>query len=129
MEEKHVFKEGDTIEMLFHCTGDSKRSSKGEICTLINDRGVLRSKVGGCSCQNYWKLIKNKNTIMQNLKEKFEQIFLKEPEKSFRKAGITDGNGTLTTDGTGIFLSWLLKAQGDAFKKEVVDELLKEEKE
>ena len=61
-----------------------------------------------------------------NLKEKFVQVFLKEPEKSFRKAEITNGDGILTTDGQSVFLGWLLKKHGDEFKTEVVDELLKE---
>ena len=67
----------------------------------------------------------NKN---MNIKEKFNQLFLKEPEKSFRKVGITDESDILTEDGQNIFLSWLLKQKGEQFKKEIVDKLLEEDK-
>ncbi len=71
------------------------------------------------------ELITN-NKINMDMKEKFALAFKKEPEKSFRKAGITNGDDFLTTDGQSIFLSWLLKKNGEDFKKEVVDDLLKE---
>lgn len=71
------------------------------------------------------KIINNK--IELNMKEKFITMFLSEPEKSFRKAGITNGDGMLTNDGKTIFLAWLLKKEGNTFKTEVVDELIKEE--
>lgn len=69
------------------------------------------------------KLITNN----MNIKEKFVLAFQKEPEKSFRKAEITNGDGFLTSDGQQVFLGYLLKKFGDDFKKEVVDDLLKEE--
>lgn len=61
-----------------------------------------------------------------SIKESFALAFKNEPEKSFRKAGITNGDDFLTEDGQTIFLSWLLKQNGEAFKKEVVDALLVE---
>lgn len=66
------------------------------------------------------------NNNMTTLKEKFTLAFKAEPEKSFRKAGITNGDDFLTADGQNIFLSWLLKKHGDDFKKEVVDGLLED---
>lgn len=63
-----------------------------------------------------------------NIKEKFALAFKSEPEKTFRKAGVTNGDDYLTDDGQKIFLSWLLKKYGVEFKKEVVDELVKEDK-
>lgn len=71
------------------------------------------------------KLITNEKSM--NLKEKFITAFLSEPEKSFRKAGITNGDGILTDEGQEVFLTWLLKQQGGTFKTEVVDPLLAEE--
>lgn len=62
-----------------------------------------------------------------NLKEKFITAFLSEPEKSFRKAGITNGDGILTDEGQEVFLTYLLKKEGATFKTEVVDVLLAEE--
>ena len=80
------------------------------------------------------KLISSSETInlkdkIMNLKEKFITAITPEPEKSFRKSGITDGDNLLTEDGEKVFLSWLLKKNAVDFKKEVVDDLLKEIKE
>lgn len=61
---------------------------------------------------------------LMDLKSKFTGLFLQEPEKTFRKAGITTEGGELTEDGQEIFLQWLLKLNGDAFKTEVVDPIL-----
>lgn len=77
---------------------------------------------------DYYKVkIIDKN--MGNIKEKFTLAFKKEPEKSFRKAGITNGDDFLTSDGQEIFLGWLLKEHGEKFKKDVVDDLLKTDNE
>lgn len=78
-------------------------------------------------CDYQWTLVKtnNNNTIM-DLKNKFVSIFLTEPEKSFRKSGVTNGDGILTPEGQEVFLTWLLKKHGTEFKTEVVDEILKE---
>ncbi len=73
--------------------------------------------------------IKKINSNSMTIKEKFLLAFKTEPEKSFRKAGITNGDDLLTEEGQVIFLSWLLKKSGEEFKKEVVDGLLAEEKE
>ena len=62
-----------------------------------------------------------------NIKEKFVLAITPEPQKSFRKAGITNGDDLLTEDGMNIFLSWLLKKNQDDFKEKVVDGLLKDE--
>ena len=72
--------------------------------------------------------IKNNNNKknMSTIKNKFTLMFKSEPEKTFRKAGITNGDDFLTEDGQNIFLSWLLKKYGADFKTEVVDELVKE---
>ncbi len=59
-----------------------------------------------------------------NIKDSFTLAFKAEPEKSFRKAGITNGDDFLTTDGQVVFLSWLLKKHGEEFKKDVVDGIL-----
>lgn len=69
------------------------------------------------------------NFKQMGIKEKFLMSFKKEPEKSFSKAGITDSDDLLTDTGKEIFLAWLLKNNGEKFKTEVVDELLKEDKE
>ena len=74
----------------------------------------------------YFALLETKSNIIMNLKEKFVLALTAEPEKSFRKAGITNGDGILTDDGAKIFLTWLLGKNSKEFKTEVVDALLKE---
>ena len=68
-------------------------------------------------------------TIMAGIREKFALMLAGEPEKTFRKLGITNGDNLLTEDGATVFLSWLLKANGDAFKKEVCDPMVEADKE
>jgi len=93
-----------------------------------SDRGWMIRIDGENSHSSYLEswltLINNKKTM--NIKEKFTLAFKSEPEKSFRKLEITNGDDFLTEDGQKIFLSWLLKKHGPDFKKEVVDDLLKE---
>lgn len=96
------------------------------------DRADLKKVAGDSNIgELFWdcgitdtKLIKSVNKM--NIKDSFALAFKAEPEKSFRKAGITNGDDFLTTDGQHIFLSWLLKKHGEEFKKDVVDELLSE---
>ena len=71
--------------------------------------------------------IKNNNLTNMNMQEKFVLAFKSEPEKTFRKTGITNGDDILTDDGMKIFLSWLLKKNQVEFKKEVADNLLEEQ--
>ncbi len=71
----------------------------------------------------------NKDEKKMDIKEKFALAFKSEPEKTFRKAGITNGDDFLTSEGQNIFLSWLLKKHGEEFKKEVVDLLMEKEPE
>ncbi len=66
---------------------------------------------------------------MSNIPEAFSLAFKSEPEKSFRKAGITNGDDLLTEDGKTVFLGWLLNTHKNAFKTEVVDAILKEQEE
>lgn len=69
----------------------------------------------------------NQNKFM-DLKQKFASLFLKEPQKSFRKVSVTDGQDLLTQDGATIFLSWLLHSKhAEEFKKDVVDAMIAEQ--
>ena len=71
--------------------------------------------------------LKENNTM--DIKEKFVLAITPEPKKSFRKAGIIDGDNILTDEGERIFITWLLYNKfAEDFKKEVVDEMLKEKK-
>lgn len=63
---------------------------------------------------------------MGSLKEKFIKIFTKEPYKTFREKGITNGDDLLTADGIEMYINWLFKRDADAFKTEVADNLQEE---
>ncbi len=120
------FKVGDKIRFIGNCNS----AVDGKIYIVEIDKeglGVGDSKSNLCHCLGQWEFISNNQNNM-SIKEKFITAFLKEPEKSFRKAGITNGDGFLTEDGQNVFLSYLLQKNGDAFKTEVVDGLLAEEK-
>lgn len=69
----------------------------------------------------------NNNQSTMNLKEKFLLALKSEPEKSFRRLGITNGDDMLTTEGTELFLNFLFEKNKTEFKKEVVDSIIAEE--
>lgn len=104
-----------------------------DITSITNDAYQNRGKIawdesgsGGVYFSSLELLKNNKKNIMSSIKEKFVLAFLGEPERSFRKTEITNGDGFLTAEGQGVFLAWLLKKNGVDFKKEVVDDLLKD---
>ena len=66
----------------------------------------------------------NSKSIIMSLVKKFSDLFVQEPKKSFRNAGVTDSSDMLTEDGQKVFLSWLLSKNQDAFKAEVVDKII-----
>lgn len=66
------------------------------------------------------------NNTMGNLLTKFGSLFVSEPMKSFRKAGIVNDKNELTMDGGTVFMNWLLQKNGDAFNAEVVQPILAE---
>jgi len=77
----------------------------------------------------YLQLIKSNTTLMSSLKEKFVMALTKEPQKTFRKADITNGDDMLTEEGQSVFLSWLLHSKyAEEFKEEVMNNLMGEEK-
>ena len=126
------FEEGDLVEQTSGCSGTS--AGKKYIVWHKSGQGLCVGEGSDlCTCQCQWKLVqkhyssKSKHMEIQSLKEKFVNLFLTEPEKTFRKAGITNGDGLLTQNGGEIFSVWLLKKFGDEFKTAVVDELVKEQ--
>jgi hypothetical protein len=122
------FKVGDRVKVL-----DAQYDTHliGTICTICdveNGIKVVGSYGAWNNNTNKLELVEESiNNKELNMKEKFITMFLSEPEKSFRKAGITNGDGMLTDDGVKMFMTWMLKKNGLDFKAEVVDELLKEE--
>lgn len=79
-----------------------------------------------CECKYEWILV-DKSYGNMNLKEKFALVFKGEPEKSFIKAAVMNSDESLTSDGQSLFLSYLLKKNGDDFKTTVIDPILAEE--
>lgn len=128
------FKVGDRVEIIN--SGVSNYVGKRGIITKIEGNNYYVPEISGTVpwtffgstiIEHCFKLIKKEKTM--DIKEKFQLAFKQEPEKSFRKLGITNGDDYLTDDGQKIFLSWLLKKNGADFKKEVVDDLLKKDDE
>jgi hypothetical protein len=72
--------------------------------------------------------IHSSDTHMYGLHQKFIEANLTEPTKTLRKAGVLDPQGYLTTEGRDLFLAWLFNKNEDAFTKEAVTPILKEEK-
>lgn len=66
----------------------------------------------------------NKPSLMTNLITTFKGLFTSEPQKTFQKAGVTDSNGTLTPDGTVVFMAYLLDKNDADFKATVVDAII-----
>lgn len=122
-----MFKVGDKVKVI----GNSchHNLSIGDEITLLSERkpsGFYYKENWYIKIEDIQKI--NPKNIMSSLTQKVASLFLQEPEKSFRKAEITDESGNLTPDGQTVFLTWLLKKNGDAFKTEVVDPILAEEK-
>lgn len=126
------FKEGDIVEMKDTCSS----AREGHKYRLRLDGGSLYAGFsieegiddGSCSCESYWKLISSNNTIMSSVVEQFKVALLPEPEKTFRKLGITNGDNMLTEDGKTLFLNYLVNNMKEAFNKDVVSKLTAEEK-
>lgn len=96
----------------------------------ISSHDIIKDgeRIYSCSCYRLNNLVPFNNSLKNmNLKEKFALLLTPEPQKSFRKAGITNGDDMLTADGTTIFLTWLLQKNSVDFKKEVVDALVVDE--
>lgn len=128
------FKIGDRIEYI---------DTSGYKDSLIGKRGIVNeinksTETVGVSFDDglkegfysYRLKIINNNTMDStncnggSLTDKVRLTFLKEPEKSFRKLGVTDNNDELTGEGQDAFLNWLFKKHQVEFKTEVVDPIL-----
>jgi hypothetical protein len=91
--------------------------------------GLYDEIYGGCYYNaNDFEIELVSNIDNMNIIEKFTLNLKSEPEKSFRKAGIINGDDLLTDDGQKIFLTWLLSKNKAEFKTEVVDGILEEMK-
>ncbi len=78
--------------------------------------------------EEYLEIINDNKTktSMGNIIDKVRQMRLKEPEKSFVKAGIANTDGTLTKEGEQLFNEWMFEKNKADFNKGVVQPLLAE---
>ena len=135
-------KVGDRVEG----KDNSFKEFKATVFSVCGDRATLKRDDGATGSGDYipsygngWALsnssgwgysltlLSSEKPLKMNIKESFAIAFKSEPDKSFRKAKVTNGDDILTEEGQSVFLSWLLKKNGDDFKKEVVDNLLAEQ--
>lgn len=73
-------------------------------------------------------LTNNDKNMSMNLKEKFTLALTKEPQRSFRKAQVTDGDDIVTDEGLKVVVSWLLNTKyADKFNEEVIQPMLKKD--
>lgn len=124
------FKIGDRVRIKKDARRIYGGAPVGIECVIKSEKGYssivdayLTSYYNYYNAEDDFELLESIKTPM-NLKEKFITAFLSEPEKTFRKEGITNGDGFLTSDGTQLFLSYLLQKFGADFKKDVVDLLV-----
>lgn len=111
--------------MLVGCGGTPKAGD--ELIVGLNSFGwfEVRDENGQCcTCTNKWEIIKENKSFMANIIDRFVSAVTPEPQKSFRKAGITNGDNIITEEGARVLLTWLLGKNQDAFKSEVVDGIL-----
>jgi hypothetical protein len=120
-----TFKVGDLVRRKWGTGGNGFIAEGKEFIVYgLDPEGFIIDSYGKYHYAENLELVKN-NKIMNTL-EKFSLAFKKEPEKSYRKAGITNGDDLLTDEGTKVFLSYLLTKHPE-FKTEVVDGILAEE--
>lgn len=138
---KSQLKVGDWVGATKDFCGDTSRNSESGLYfaqimsladTAISFNGCIHSLSEDIYDTKEWMFVDKEGNVINkknmNITEKFLLAFKKEPEKSFRKAGITNGDDLLTDEGQQVFLSWLLQKHGSDFKSEVVDGLLESEK-
>lgn len=113
---------GEINNEQFYVWQNTKEGDRG--CISPETKGYLYSWVINFKNPGKIKIINSSNQINMNLAEKFVLALTPEPQKTFRKVGITNGDDLLTDEGQKVFLSWLLKKNQEEFKKEVADGLL-----
>ena len=119
-------KTGDKVKINY--SGDSYNGYEGTISSRYDHQDPYWN-ISGPNWSGTRTYHENQLILIEtkmNLKEKFLVAFLGEPEKSFRKLGITNGDNLLTAEGKELYDNWKFQKDKEAFKTEVVDGLLKE---
>lgn len=91
------------------------------------DNGGDGHSGGNHPASDYYKLIGSTSCKKEmNLLQKLSQSLMAEPEKSFRKLDITNGDNMLTCEGKDVFINWLFQKNKAAFNTEVVVDMIAE---
>jgi len=122
------FKVGDEVKIVWDDKGSSKYIGISKIESIIEDYGhpYKLEMFTVYFKEEDLELVNNNNNKNMNIKEQFVLALLPEPQKSFRKVGITNGDNLLTDEGMRIYLSWRLMKDAVEFKKEIVDDMVAE---
>lgn len=122
------FKVGDKVILNYSPVSDYGCEAvvialEGNNCRVeyINKEGKKTSVLYG---EDYLLL---KPINVSNIISKIKQFRLKEPEKSFQKAGVKNDKGELTVEGKDAFIEFLFEKHQDEFNEKVVQPILKEE--
>lgn len=124
---------GDAVKCICETSTNYKRI--GEVVHVSSDYLEVRYDDGelGKGKIKYYVITCNPiNKVVSKImgiKETFLRGLMSEPQKTFRKAGITNGDNLLTQEGTEVFLNWLFQKNSDAFKTEVADVIVTEQQE
>lgn len=106
------FEIGDTVKRLFCNNGGLDIGQTGKVIEMrvenSNESYRLDKGTGSWHEGARLELVSKTNNIT-NMQEKFLNLFIEEPEKSYRAIGLLDSKGIITPDGTAIYLTWLLK--------------------
>lgn len=125
-----VFHNDGRYDTEFELVNDPEDYGKRYAWYIRKDNEAAMIDCYGAEGKNIGKRSQDENKNMfSNIREKFVTFVTPEPYKSFRKAGIVDGDNLLTADGVKVFLAWLLEKKGADFKTDIVDPMLKELKE
>ena len=123
------FKIGDKVECLNFDLGHYGQSGSvisidedGNLCVRYNDGYVTTNYA-----RNFELINRTNNNKTMNIKEKFVLSFLKEPNKTYRKLGITNGDDLLTVEGSEIYKNWRFQQDQHKFYDEVAKLMLEEQ--
>ena len=70
------------------------------------------------------KSITTNKTTKMGLLNKLAELVAKEPWKTFKKLGITNGDDLLTNEGRELYIQWKFKQDADKFAEEVATPML-----
>jgi len=135
-----LYEEGEQMRILKKydsgCSKDKDNHiGKIGVISFITSGGDYRYRllVDGIDLPYFWRdeeielVNKSITTNNMSLMQTLQLVLKKEPEKTFIQTGVMNDKEELTPDGTALFLGWLLAQNKDAFNKDVVAVIKKEQ--